>query len=294
MGKTKVPVNDYDEIDGIIKASDAIQVMQVISSTISLTTVLIVCFAFCCTIICYYTDTVYDMQLDIVGIAVVFPLVFSIGSAFDRREQALQHLATMKATAFSIKFAYDQHLKFKHKDDRKAIGVDALFLRLFKLIGQYFQSSDFSIMHYEQIHNLFSTLSSSIEQLREEDASPADLSRIAEAFRILIVEFELLRNIKKYRTPIGLRAYTKFFVFISPVIYSPLFAYIAKANEELWGALVMVVLYSFLLTGLDRIQDSLEKPFNGTGVDDVHFDEYVDHMRLGTFSSKSSPEISAR
>ena len=88
----------------------------------------------------------------------------------------------------------------------------------------------------------------------------------------MIIAFDNLKSIHVYRTPITLRAYSKVFIYIFPIIYGPYFA----SNFKDFSAhleYVMPVLYSFILVSLDNIQDHLEHPFDEVGEDDIRIDE---------------------
>ena len=86
--------------------------------------------------------------------------------------------------------------------------------------------------------------------------------------RLMAVELENIINIKNYRTPNSLRAYTKVFLNIFPVIFGPFFAHVAIEKGLEFG-LVLAVIYSLVLTILDNIQEDLEDPFDGVGSDDI-------------------------
>ena len=86
----------------------------------------------------------------------------------------------------------------------------------------------------------------------------------------MIVSFEELKHIYQYRTPLTLRAYSKVFINILPVIYGPYFADVTS-NKSLGMAFVLPVLFSLILVSLDNIQEHLENPFDKVGEDDVSF-----------------------
>ena len=56
--------------------------------------------------ICYKYDIVYDIDLTLISIAIIFPLVFAIRGAFRRREKALEHLSKIRSSLMSIKFGF--------------------------------------------------------------------------------------------------------------------------------------------------------------------------------------------
>ena len=47
----------------------------------------------------------FDLDLTLISVAVVFPLVFTLGSAFQRRDKALEHLSRAKAALATIYYS---------------------------------------------------------------------------------------------------------------------------------------------------------------------------------------------
>jgi hypothetical protein len=89
----------------------------------------------------------------------------------------------------------------------------------------------------------------------------------------MIIAFDNLKIIHTYRTPITLRAYSKVFIYIFPIIYGPYFASTFKDYSYYMLGYVMPILYSFILVSLDNIQDHLENPFDEVGEDDIRIEE---------------------
>ena len=58
-----------------------------------------------------------------------------------------------------------------------------------------------------------------------------------------------------------------------PIIFGPAFADMSTEAGAMWLGAAMAVVYSFVLVGLDNIQDSLENPFDGMSQDDIRFDK---------------------
>src|SRR3954470_4259523 len=57
------------------------------------------------TYLCYRYHLIAKFPDMLVGVAIVFPVVFSIGSAYNRRETALQKLSDFKGHAAAIYYA---------------------------------------------------------------------------------------------------------------------------------------------------------------------------------------------
>ena len=131
----------------------------------------------------------------------------------------------------------------------------------------------------QKIYGYFSQLSSLTMEMRNFGVQSGEISRISQYVSKMVIAFDNLKIIHTYRTPVTLRAYSKVFIYIFPIIYGPYFASTFKdfsAHLEY----VMPILYSFILVSLDNIQDHLEHPFDEVGEDDIRIDEseVVAHM----------------
>lgn len=169
------------------------------------------------TSLCVTTDFTITIDITVLGLAVIFPLVFSITSAYNRRELALQHLSVLKANAIAIKLTFYHScegvlLNDITNNNKGLHDITTVLTELFKLIRIYFTSVEFNDINYFIINSYFSTISWLIEKhLRKNNIPPPNISRVQECLRTMITRFECLRNIKLYRTPLALRSYTKIF-----------------------------------------------------------------------------------
>jgi hypothetical protein len=119
----------------------------------------------------------------------------------------------------------------------------------------------------------FSNLSASIEALKPLGVSGSETSRANQFLNHGLREYERLRAIADYRTADSLRAYSKVFLNLLPVLFAPYYAHVAaEAGHPLFGYGVALA-FALVLVGLDNVQDGLENPFDGLGVDDVRLDE---------------------
>jgi predicted membrane chloride channel (bestrophin family) len=221
-------------------------------------------------------DFEIDLPADIIGVAVIFPIVFSIAGAYERREDALRQFASLKANAVALYYA--------HRDwpvGAAGLGVEGaqLVRELLHEMGHYFTAPDAEkgvAMH--RAYRVCDQLSVSHEHLRDAGVSPTEISRVSQYLRDAMLNFESMRNFSLYRTPVALRAYSRLFVTVLPVMFAPYFAYVGQPDFP-WVGFVIAALYSTVLVGLDNIQDELENPYDGIGPDDLHLDvadEYVD------------------
>ncbi|VAW43201.1 hypothetical protein MNBD_CHLOROFLEXI01-3159 [hydrothermal vent metagenome] len=131
----------------------------------------------------------------------------------------------------------------------------------------------------QQIYDIFSDYSRSHELLREAGVPANEVSRANQYLRQLIIDFERMNNIARYRTPVTLRAYSRLFLNLFPILFGPSFANIAYPDHPSAGY-VLALVYSLVLVSLDNIQDQLENPFDGVGADDLRLDVADEYSQL--------------
>lgn len=229
--------------------------------------------------LCYTYGYIAKFPSELVGVAIVFPVVFSIGSAYNRRETALQRWADFRGHAIAIYFATRDWPTNKDND---------LPSRTRELIHEMvqFTSAILKVDREEwaekehQFYQMFSKLSQMTMELRTYGVQSGEISRVSQYVSKMVIAFDNMKIIFQYRTPITLRAYSKVFIYIFPIIYGPYFAstfHDYSADLEY----VMPVLYSFILVSLDNIQDHLENPFDQVGEDDIQIDsEEMDRLMV--------------
>jgi hypothetical protein len=207
----------------------------------------------------------------LVGVAIVFPVVFSIGSAYTRRETALQRLADFKGHAIALYYATRDWTADKNHD--LPVRVKQIILEMMKLMRDMFKTNHNPEWNTNErkMYQLFSRLSELTMELRKYGVQSGEISRVSQYVSKIIIAFDNMKIIHNYRTPITLRTYSKVFIYIFPIIYGP---YFASTFNDYSASLefVMPVLYSFILVSLDNIQDHLENPFDDVGEDDIVID----------------------
>ena len=206
----------------------------------------------------------------LVGVAIVFPVVFSIGSAYNRREAALQRWADFRGHAIAIFYATRDWPSDKNND--LAERTRALTSEMVNKTKDILTSEKQSwAKKEEEFYQLFSKLSEITMELRKYGVQSGEISRVSQYLSKMVIAFDNLKIIYQYRTPITLRTYSKVFIYVFPIIYGP---YFASTFHDFSASLeyVMPVLYSFILVSLDNIQDHLEDPFDQVGEDDINID----------------------
>lgn len=217
---------------------------------------------------CYRLNLVANFPDMLVGVAIVFPVVFSIGSAYTRRENALQRLADFKGHAIALYYATRDWPS--NKDHQLATKMKGLIKEMFLLMKTMLASRYGRDSHADEakMYGLFSTLSVYTMEMRELGVQSGEISRVSQYVSKMIIAFDNMKIIHCYRTPVTLRAYSKVFIYVFPIIYGP---YFANSFHTYSAQLVYVmpILYSFILVSLDNIQDHLENPYDAVGEDDI-------------------------
>jgi len=242
---------------------------------------LIVCIlSIISTLLCQKYGINANFPMTIVGIAVVFPLVFSIDGAYKRREIALQHYSSLKAHGRALYLASRDWTTDNSKEN--IMQSKALLLTLLKSFSILFKSGlNEQDDNERKVYTHFSALSKHINQFRERGVASGEVSRCNQYLSKMIDAFENMKHIFQYRTPRTLRTYSNIFIFLIPIVYGPFFVYIA-GSFNLLILLTMPVILSIVLTSLDNIQKQLENPFDQIVEDDIHIneDKFVDLLEM--------------
>ncbi|HWA35556.1 MAG TPA: hypothetical protein VG737_15550 [Cyclobacteriaceae bacterium] len=233
-------------------------------------TVIVTTLAVVSTYLCFTYGLIARFPDMLVGVAIVFPVVFSIGSAYNRRETALQRWADFRGHAIAIYFATRDWPS--EKDNDLAVRTKELTKELVDVVRRtlHGQRSEWPDREAE-VFKMFSKLSGITMEMRKHGVQSGEISRVSQYVSKMIIAFDNLRIIFIYRTPVTLRAYSKVFIYVFPVIFGPYFA--STFQDFSWQLeYVMPILYSFIFVSLDNIQDHLENPFDQVGEDDIEID----------------------
>jgi predicted membrane chloride channel (bestrophin family) len=220
-----------------------------------------------------------EFPLTLIGIAIVFPIVFSLAEAYKRREKALDQYGSLKAHGRILFFASRDWVV----DDNKEADEDIrrIMRSILENSTMYFRSDkkDDLVEKEHKVYEDFSQMSKCIRRMRERGLPSGEVSRANQFLSKMIAAFETMKHIFQYRTPRSLRLYSKLFIYLLPILYSPYFAHIA---EEYASGLdyVMPVIFSVILVGLDNIQEHLENPYDLDVQDDIilNSEKYADSL----------------
>jgi hypothetical protein len=243
------------------------QLFRSFTQIINYKTFIVTALSVISTYLCYHNGLTAKFPDMLVGVAIVFPVVFSIGSAYNRRETALQKLSDFKGHGAAIYFATRDWTAGGGELANRSRALIHEMLVLMRTMFKVKSKAEWS--KYEvKMYSKFSELSALTMEMRNLGVQSGEISRVSQYVGKMVIAFDNLKIFHSYRTPVTLRAYSKVFLFIFPIVYGP---YFASTFHDFSAHLeyVMPILYSFILVSLDNIQDHLENPFDDVGEDDI-------------------------
>jgi len=241
-------------------------------------TIIVMLMAITSTYLCEKFNLVADLPSGLIGVAIIFPIVFSINAAYRRREEALRYFASLKAHSVAIFYAHrDWDPSNDNKNKERMIEI---IVSLLNNIRDYFSADDEKRAEkLNNVYKVFSGISKSHEKLRQDNVPANEISRANQYLRAIIIEFERMRNILRYRTPISLRSYSHVFLNSFPILFGPYFAHLTTKSFPVAGYIV-AILYSLVLVSLDNIQEDLENPYDAIGEDDVNLEVVEEYIKI--------------
>ena len=244
---------------------------------ITLQTLVITAIAVVSTYLCIEYRLAAAVPTSLLGIAVIFPIVFAINAAFRRREAALGWLSDLKAASMSLFFAYRDWIPPHDGSRMETEFSDAAgsLAGVMDLVCDYLTRHPGTREEGHQrlldIYDRFGRISKLNERAREAGVPANEVSRANQYLSHIMRDFEKVRTIREYRTPMALRGYWQVCLHLFPVLFAPAYANLALKYYLAVGY-GTAVLFSVVLVGLDNIQERLEDPFDQDSVDDIRLD----------------------
>ena len=252
------------------------------TSALNFRTLISVIISLIATWIAYKYNLSFNLDLTLISIAVVFPLVFTLGSAFQRREKALEHLGRAKGSLAAIKYIFTVS-KASDVEKRK---IESQVKKVKSELIKYLYSESNS---KKALNNSINEIKLFIDKNREFLGRSISV-RVYRLMRDVIMGVENSISIKLHRTPQTIRAYCELFIYIFPFYYAPTLIYnlgnaalgfeigATDGGSEYFDTTFLVyalnVIISFILISLFNVQEQIENPFDGDGMDDIQLDNY--------------------
>ncbi len=212
----------------------------------------------------------YNYDLALISIAIIFPLVFTIRSAFRRREKALEYLSQFKAGLITVDHCFQENKKL---DAEKKLEIQHIIRTIPGFLVDYLGTKTCTQEKLnEEVQKIFLFIKQNSEQIGNGTS--------IKIFRFMKDVHESIGNIEAvntHRTPIAIRAYCLIFIYMYPIIYTP--ALYNKLHDgislnEAWIVYVLSAISTFILISLYNVQDQMENPFDQHGLDDIRLNDF--------------------
>ena len=227
---------------------------------------------------------IFDLDLTLISVAVVFPLVFTLGSAFQRRERALEHLGRAKAALAAIKYSFSFSKKI-NETDKQIIYKDIRNVKTELIRFLYSETLD-----KQPLIESISKIQGFITKHQDKMSNGIAL-KVYKLMRDVIMGVENSISIKTHRTPQSIRAYCELFIYVFPFFYAPTLIknivyheiqvvdILNNSTQVVTDRFLFIVyglniILSFFLITLFNVQEQIENPFDQDGMDDIILDNY--------------------
>lgn len=209
----------------------------------------------------------YDINILLFSLVVAFPLVFSIQSAFKRRDRALEYFSLFRAGASGLhnSFRISEDLPTEKKQEADRIVKD--------LAGQLLVQLENKKAGYKTVQEKVDNIMTFIEQNRE-NLSNRNILRMIRYLRDVTEGSSYLISLVTHRTMAGLRFYSLVFIMAFPFIQAPIMYYHIQGLVSSNVLYVAVGFTSLVLITLSNFQEMIEYPFDPRGVDNIKIEEF--------------------
>lgn len=236
-------------------------------SIINIKTFISVFISILTTYLSYHYGIVYNIDLTLVSIAIVFPLVFSIRSSFRRREKALEHLSQFSS---SIKTIAHHFTVSNSLPDEQKNQITAIITEVNTAVIEHLKSKDTDT---QKLDATIDKIQAFINEYSEFLQKGFHL-KILKYINKLHESLDNLHAIHSHRTPISLKAYCLVFIYIFPFVYSPSMINKIGVETTVFVPIFIVSVSQFFLISLYNIQDHMEHPFDQDGLDDIKLEQF--------------------
>jgi ABC-type multidrug transport system fused ATPase/permease subunit len=216
-------------------------------------------------------DFQYNYDLSLISIAIIFPLVFTIRSAFRRREKALEYLSRFKAGLITVR---DSFLENRKLDEPRKAEVQLIVKEISTNLNNYLGTKTVTKEDVQQkIKKVFEFI-----QINNEFIGSGTALKIFRFMKEVHFSSENIIAVNQHRTPIAMRAYCLIFIYIYPFIYTPALYHKLQDGislNESWIVYFLSAISTFILISLYNVQDQMENPFDQKGLDDIRLDDFL-------------------
>jgi hypothetical protein len=209
----------------------------------------------------------FSFNILLFGIAVVFPLHFSIQAAFRRRDKALEYFSMFKGGAMAL------HYSFQVSEDLPTEGKQEARNLLKQMTDQLFKQLESQVKGYQPFQQLIDSVFIFIEK-NKEGISTRNKLRMIRYMRDVVESSAYLLSLVNHRTMAGLRFYGIFFTLIFPLIQAPIMLKHVELLIPTWCYYLLMATTSLILVTITNFQSMIEYPFDKRGMDNIQVQDF--------------------
>mmetsp|Transcript_19673 Transcript_19673/g.40076 ORF Transcript_19673/g.40076 Transcript_19673/m.40076 type:complete len:348 (+) Transcript_19673:36-1079(+) len=252
----------------------------------------------------FVLDISWNTSLSIVAVGTVFPVVFSIQAAYQNREKSLKYLDDVKSGFCWLYFTFGEWDKL-HSGSTQARCEETICKLMVAVMTVLRMPSDGD--HKEAVSTVYDGFQQLIVQSHENTKVPPPwINGMQMQIKGIMHSFESVKTIKDTETPKGLRKLCYFLIITTPIMLGPYWAHFCRDDDPhdldlmdygCAAAYFVGLLYVIITSTLLRVQEALEDPFDGDGLDDINwtlFSAQMDKLPMhGVDGPKNRQEIEA-
>lgn len=209
----------------------------------------------------------FNLDLLLFGLAIAFPLAFSIQSAFKRRDRALEYFSLYKGGTVALlnSFTISEELPAERKMEIRGI-IENMTMQLIHQLERRLGS-------YVPMQKNIDHINAFIERNRE-FLSNRNILRMIRYIRDIAESSAYLISLVRHRTMAGLRFYSVVFIMLFPIVQAPIILYRLEQTVPYWAVYVLMAFSSLILVTLSNFQKLIEYPFDPKGMDNIHIHDF--------------------
>ena len=209
----------------------------------------------------------FNLNLMLFGLAVAFPVHFSIQAAFKRREKALEYFSAFKGGLMTL--YYSVQLATDLTSEKKLEGTNVMKGISDQLTHQLETREE----SHELIQRKLNEMSAFIET-NQEDLSKRNAVKMVRYLGNVSEATVYLVSLVKHRTMAGMRFYSTFFILLFPFIQAPILMHRLEDIVPEWTIYIFICLTTLILVTLNNFQKMIEYPFDPGGMDNIRMRDF--------------------
>ena len=210
----------------------------------------------------------FNVDFVLFGLAIAFPLGFSIQAAFRRRDRALEYFSLFKGGTLAILYSFSVSEDLTPDKKTEIRGI------LKSMMDQLIHQLEHRVINYIGMQQAVDKIMEFIDKNRE-SLSNRNVMRIIRYIRDITESSAYLISLVRHRTMIGLRIYSIAFILIFPIVQAPILYYKLGDLIPVWAFHFLLALGSLLLVTLSNFQRMIEYPFDSKGMDNIHLRDFT-------------------